>query len=183
MSKLGVLKVDSGQVLKNGDIVVATSDFSTKAKGFLPLKKDDIIQVEGLSNSVGWYIGTCEGRKGMFSTNYVTLITNANQVDPLHSGTPAPPAPSVTSTKVRPSMAAASTAVLATIPSSSGEPTRKPKESPEIHEEDDGEPVNWDKVFTVKNMFVAGAVMSLFKRYNIGGLGESEENSEDTEEK
>jgi len=190
---LNVLQLGTIINLKSGDVVVATSDFTSKAKGFLAIKKDDIIQVEGPSKSAGWYIGTCEGRKGMFSANYVKLLKENGEVSDGDDVTP-PAAPPKTATTVKfatkPTLTGTATAVLATVQpkpevNKPKEPVPRVPPEPIVEEEEqeNSEPVNWEKVFSLKNLFVAGAVMSVFKKYNIGGLGDVDTgNAEESEQ-
>ncbi len=54
-------------------MVKANYNFIAEGEKELSLKKDDIIKVTKQIDE-GWWIGTCNGKSGMFPSNYVSII-------------------------------------------------------------------------------------------------------------
>ncbi|KAJ2519480.1 hypothetical protein GGI11_001675 [Coemansia sp. RSA 2049] len=54
--------------------VVALYDFDGEQDGDLSFKRHDLITVVGMSETEDWWIGTCNGRRGVFPSNYVSRV-------------------------------------------------------------------------------------------------------------
>ena len=64
--------------------VRANYNFISEGKNEISLKKGDIIRVTDKIDE-GWWIGTCNGKSGMFPSNYVTVIDGNDNNSQLQS--------------------------------------------------------------------------------------------------